>query len=153
DRPEFSGTGRDTGDDLAVSLAIMNHRYDYNTGSISKASLGTKGDPNSVGREYDKNGNLTKERWYGEDGRVVKDRHYTNHGNPKLHPKVPHDHDWGYDENGNWTPGPWYSTAINNIKISIGVAGGTYLLYRGIRMIPSLAPPLWWTIPANAVAP
>jgi hypothetical protein len=34
-----------------------------------------------------------------------------------------------------------------------GVLGGTYLLYRGIRMLPSLAPPLWWTIPANVVTP
>ncbi|MCM1416358.1 MAG: hypothetical protein NC430_10600 [bacterium] len=28
-----------------------------------------------------------------------------------------------------------------------------YLLYRAIRFIPSLAPPLWWTIPANAACP
>jgi hypothetical protein len=32
-------------------------------------------------------------------------------------------------------------------------AGGIYLLYRCARMIPSLAPPLWWTIPANAAVP
>ena len=35
-RPEFSGTGHDTGEDLEVSLAIMNHRYDYNTGTIRR---------------------------------------------------------------------------------------------------------------------
>lgn len=28
-----------------------------------------------------------------------------------------------------------------------------YGAYRFIRFLPSLAPPLWWTIPANAVAP
>ncbi|MGF1704611.1 eCIS core domain-containing protein [Enterovibrio baiacu] len=28
-----------------------------------------------------------------------------------------------------------------------------YLIYRGIRMIPSLAPPLWWTAPANLAMP
>ncbi|WP_053243450.1 RHS repeat-associated core domain-containing protein [Clostridium sp. DMHC 10] len=33
-RPEFSGTGHDTGEDLEVSLAIMNNRYDYSTGTI-----------------------------------------------------------------------------------------------------------------------
>jgi Toxin with a conserved tryptophan and TIP tripeptide motif len=35
-------------------------------------------------------------------------------------------------------------------------AGGTlavYLAYRAIRMLPSLAPPLWWTIPANVAIP
>jgi RHS repeat-associated protein len=33
-----------------------------------------------------------------------------------------------------------------------GFAAG-YVIYRAFRMIPSLAPPLWWTIPANAVVP
>ncbi|WP_394209195.1 DUF4157 domain-containing protein [Enterovibrio calviensis] len=28
-----------------------------------------------------------------------------------------------------------------------------YLIYRGVRMIPSLAPPLWWTIPGNLAVP
>ncbi|WP_249507578.1 hypothetical protein [Escherichia coli] len=27
------------------------------------------------------------------------------------------------------------------------------MLYRVIRFIPSLAPPLWWSIPANVVTP
>jgi hypothetical protein len=32
--------------------------------------------------------------------------------------------------------------------------GAGYLLYRGLRMVPSLViPPLWPTIPANAVIP
>ena len=35
-----------------------------------------------------------------------------------------------------------------------GAAVGTgYLIYRGVRMIPSLLPPLWWTIPANVACP
>lgn len=39
------------------------------------------------------------------------------------------------------------------------VAGGAaavgvgYLIYRGLRMLPSLAPPLWWTLPANVAVP
>ncbi|QEY26166.1 hypothetical protein [Neisseria zalophi] len=37
-------------------------------------------------------------------------------------------------------------------KAIAGVGIG-YLIYRGLRMIPSLLPPLWWTIPANAVTP
>lgn len=35
----------------------------------------------------------------------------------------------------------------------VGGAIGLYLLYRGLRMLPSLLPPLWWTIPANAAIP
>ncbi|WP_207706274.1 hypothetical protein [Clostridium sp. HBUAS56017] len=41
-------------------------------------------------------------------------------------------------------------TEITSIKLW---GGGGYLIYRGVRMIPSLLPPLWWTIPANAVCP
>ncbi len=37
-------------------------------------------------------------------------------------------------------------------EVGAGVSAG-YLLYRGIRMIPSLFPPLWWTLPENALAP
>jgi RHS repeat-associated protein len=40
-----------------------------------------------------------------------------------------------------------------NVGKAIGAGVGAYLLYRGIRMLPSLLPPLWWTIPANAAIP
>ncbi|HEY9286023.1 MAG TPA: hypothetical protein VIP46_21410, partial [Pyrinomonadaceae bacterium] len=42
------------------------------------------------------------------------------------------------------------------VKVGVGVAAGVgvgYLIYRGVRMLPSLAPPLWWTIPANLAIP
>ncbi|MFJ1214043.1 RHS repeat-associated core domain-containing protein [Burkholderia pyrrocinia] len=38
------------------------------------------------------------------------------------------------------------------VKTAAGV-GAAYAAYRAIRMIPSLVPPLWWTIPANAMTP
>ncbi|MCA8347509.1 RHS domain-containing protein, partial [Burkholderia cepacia] len=38
------------------------------------------------------------------------------------------------------------------VKTAAGV-GAAYASYRAIRMIPSLVPPLWWTIPANAITP
>ncbi len=43
-------------------------------------------------------------------------------------------------------------TAETAAKVGVGL-GALYLTYRVIRMIPSLAPPLWWTIPANAAIP
>jgi RHS repeat-associated protein len=52
-----------------------------------------------------------------------------------------------------------YATVERNTEIAKAVGetgaavGGCYVIYRGIRMIPSLFPALWWTIPANAVAP
>ena len=35
-----------------------------------------------------------QERYYDENGEAKMDVDYTNHGNPKRHPKVPHRHRW-----------------------------------------------------------
>ncbi|MBQ9986730.1 MAG: hypothetical protein IJP38_10570 [Oscillospiraceae bacterium] len=32
-------------------------------------------------------------------------------------------------------------------------AGTGYLVWRGARMLPSLLPPLWWSIPVNLATP
>jgi RHS repeat-associated protein len=69
-----------------------------------------------------------------------------------------------YDENGNSiTPEEAHKPKKkgcedqdNTTKIVVVGAGAVvtgYLIYRGIRMLPSLLPPLWWTIPANAAIP
>jgi len=57
-------------------------------------------------------------------------------------------------------PKPWdwekYKSECDSCEAVGGgllIGGGGYLLYRCVRMIPSLFPPLWWTIPENAVAP
>ena len=62
-------------------------------------SLPLEGDANSVTKSY-KEGKLDQERYYGEDGKAYLDIDYSNHGNPKTHPKVPHQHRITYDENG-----------------------------------------------------
>lgn len=50
-----------------------------------------------------------------------------------------------------------YKDSIVEIgKSIVGVgatAGCVYVLYRVVRMIPSIAPPLWWTIPLNVACP
>jgi hypothetical protein len=38
-------------------------------------------------------------------------------------------------------------------KKTIFTIGAGYIVYRVIRFIPSLFPPLWWTAPANATVP
>ncbi|MCT8976980.1 hypothetical protein N4T77_10225 [Clostridium sp. CX1] len=54
-------------------------------------------------------------------------------------------------EKGNWD---WDTNASKNIVAkTLVISGGSYLIYRSIRMIPSLAPPLWWTIPVNVITP
>jgi RHS repeat-associated protein len=55
-------------------------------------------------------------------------------------------------------PGGEASSCPNNncqSKVATIVVGaaGAYVIYRCIRPIPSLLPPLWWTIPPNVAAP
>ena len=42
---------------------------------------------------------------------------------------------------------------VKNASATAATLATGYIVYRCIRMVPSLAPPLWWTIPANAVTP
>ncbi|EOD79642.1 hypothetical protein D515_01436 [Grimontia indica] len=43
--------------------------------------------------------------------------------------------------------------AVKPVVAGAAAVGIGYLIYRGVRMIPSLAPPLWWTIPGNLAVP
>jgi hypothetical protein len=42
---------------------------------------------------------------------------------------------------------------LEGAAVTGGVVVGGYVIYRVVRMLPSLFPPLWWTIPANAAMP
>lgn len=55
-------------------------------------SMPERGDANSVVQNY-RNGNLSTERYFNEDGLPYLDIDYSDHGNPKMHPIVPHEHD------------------------------------------------------------
>lgn len=48
-----------------------------------------------------RNGKLIMERYMDSDGRPYLDIDYTNHGNSKAHPTVPHEHSIKIDKNGN----------------------------------------------------
>lgn len=62
---------------------------------------------------------------------------------------VPKPSEW----KGPWTiPTPSPEAVQTTAKVGLGLGLG-YLAYRAIRMIPSLFPPLWPTIPANAAIP
>ncbi len=63
-------------------------------------NLPEHGTPNSVTQNY-KNGKLSSERYYGDDGNAYLDIDYTNHGNAKMHPNVPHQHRITFDDNGD----------------------------------------------------
>ncbi|WP_156397959.1 RHS repeat-associated core domain-containing protein [Duganella sp. Root336D2] len=42
---------------------------------------------------------------------------------------------------------------VPTVVKAAAAVGGTYIIYRCVRMLPSLFPPLWPTIPANAAIP
>ncbi|MFM1652563.1 hypothetical protein ACI7RC_10745 [Brevibacillus sp. B_LB10_24] len=63
------------------------------------------GKPNSTSDLVDKDDNIITRRYYGPDGKAIKDVDFTDHGNPKQHPKVPHEHDWDWSKKpprGKW---------------------------------------------------
>jgi len=53
----------------------------------------------------------------------------------------------------NTSPTVTTRQVVTGVGATLGAVGLGYIIYRGIRMLPSLAPPLWWTIPANAAIP
>lgn len=59
-----------------------------------------KSDPNSVTIAI-KDGKISQERYFDGKGLPYLDIDYTNHGNSKHHPNVPHEHERKEDENGN----------------------------------------------------
>ena len=85
---------------------------DYNTaksGSVKEVTSVNKidthsvpgtGTPNSVTLNLH-NGVLSSERYYDNDGKAYLDIDYSNHGNSKTHPTVPHEHDIWFDDDGN----------------------------------------------------
>ncbi|MDD4154602.1 MAG: hypothetical protein PHT30_04265 [Bacilli bacterium] len=60
-------------------------------------SLKPTGKPNSIAILY-KKGQKIQSRWYDANGRAQRNRDYTDHGNSKQHPIVPHDHPWDWSK-------------------------------------------------------
>ena len=53
------------------------------------------GQPNTRYNYY-QNGLMKKSVWTNEKGIPIISKHFTNHGNAKTHPNVPHYHRWGW---------------------------------------------------------
>ena len=53
-------------------------------------------DPYSVFQKVDSKNNIITERYYDFEGKADYDVDFTNHGNPKTHPDVPHKHIWDW---------------------------------------------------------
>ena len=107
------------------------------------------GTPNGYASGYNGSRELYED-WYDSDGNIIRIRHHSNHKNPKTHPKNPHDHRGKKDANGKPTidhkgedPDPNYkaptadknSSSAKTALAGVGAAGGSYLVYRGIKLI------------------
>lgn len=88
-------------------------------------------------------------------------------------PKAPHwdwvdkwKNHWEYDPCTNeWRPSGSHKNnpnkpqplfppgTLKTLAVVGGTVGAGYLIYRGVRILPSLFPPLWWTIPENLAFP
>lgn len=66
---------------------------------INAHALHEHGIPYTVIRNY-RNGKLSSERYYNNNGDAYLDIDYNNHGNSKMHPNVPHEHKIWFDKNG-----------------------------------------------------
>ncbi len=74
----------------AGSSAVKQVDYKSTVDDAHKLPM-TGGKPNSVTQKT-KDGKITSERYYDENGNAYLDIDYTDHGNPKTHPTVPHQH-------------------------------------------------------------
>lgn len=104
-----SGGGNNDNTNKTVSAV---NGIDYNTAGSSNVgvvhtiqtlanvhTMPTTSTPNSVSRNY-REGKLATERYFNQKGEPYLDIDYTDHGNKKMHPFVPHEHKIVY-EDGN----------------------------------------------------
>ena len=94
-----------------------------------------------------------------------KSRKDKRHGNEKRKPQGSRERNVGHPNGeehsrtpkGNRGPRVSRSEINKNIGKGLAIVGGSatagYLLYRGVRMLPSLVPAMWWSIPANIATP
>jgi RHS repeat-associated core domain len=91
--------------------------------------------PNPPNGSWDPDGHWDVNRGKGQP---------VDHYDPKGNPITP----------GEAHPGNIRLPSSKQIMIGVGALGAGYLIYRGVRMLPSVVfPPLWPTIPLNAAIP
>ena len=64
--------------------------------SVNK-NPGPYGEVNTSVDILDAEGNIKTRRWYDPEGKAYRDVDMSDHGNPKEHPEVPHEHTWEYN--------------------------------------------------------
>ena len=64
--------------------------------SVNK-NPGPYGEVNTSVDILDAEGNIKTRRWYDSEGKAYRDVDMSDHGNPKEHTEVPHEHTWEYN--------------------------------------------------------
>lgn len=77
-------------------------------------------------------------RWYDENGDAIHDRDYSNHGNSKKHPKVPHDHEWNNNERSGWKDPDYQNFPEQFAYGSLTLIGGYLIIKWGIAIVASV---------------
>ncbi len=105
------GTGGGSGSGGPVNGKDYNEAGSNSVGEVDSVNVtadehgaSKTGTPNSVTRDYN-DGRLRYERYYDGDGNAYLDIDYSDHGNPKTHPTVPHEHNIWFDKNGGFHRG------------------------------------------------
>ena len=83
--------GYENGKDYNIAHSGSVGRVDSVQTVANQHNMPISSSPYSVIRNF-RSGSLASERYYGKDGLPYLDIDYTDHGNSKMHPKVPHEH-------------------------------------------------------------
>jgi hypothetical protein len=86
-----NGNGYVNGTDYNTAGSSSVGQVDSVTTFSNAHSMPLTSSPNSVTKNY-RDGKLSTERYYGSDGKPYLDIDYSDHGNAKMHPYVPHEH-------------------------------------------------------------
>ena len=94
-----------------------------NHSKITSHSMPFISEPNSVTDRYGEDGKISQRRYFGRTGKPRLDIDMNDHGNPTVHPVVPHYHDWKEIGDGNVTrslehdkaPERWHKIANKDI--------------------------------------
>lgn len=97
DDKKWNDIKRTYGDVKRMKNSFNNYEVLNKSDKIRKLPVESK--PNSV-KDFFIGETLEQRRYYGKTGKPRKDIDYSNHGNEKLHPDVPHVHDWTSYERG-----------------------------------------------------
>ena len=130
--------------------------------SRKKENKGPRKDPRKGSENRQQSG--ARERNVGhqngeEHSRVPKgNRYHTDVVTPTPHPDVfaieaepaPAPDIYIGEFNTDWSGA---CNFISDACVTVGSVGVGYVLYRGVRFLISLLPPLWWTMPINVAAP